>query len=512
MLMVNDLVGPARSGGRRFRTNMQSADAEGEVLVGHLGKPSRAHHAREGFLIGVHADGFGEIAVGIGVPRNHLAQVRHDAEGVKVVEGANDLPATGEFEHEKASARLEDAVHFRERPILVRHIAHAERNRHHVEGVVGEGKRFGVGLHDGRRQARFSQALGADGEHFMVDVARRHVPRARALGELQGEVPRAARDVEHLHARLHRGAAHADELPPTVKAPAEHVVHDVVFGGDAVEHLADLIGLLVFFDELVAEVNLVGGVFLLGLFRNLFVGHLHWLSGVRTGVTGFGLERRVGGVVRVARSALFLQSPEVLLPKPVVFRREAAQVIPAVETAVVTVGKNELQGVESHRFNSFDADVGLADLQHGLVGGMSLDIGRRGMDTKKFSAQYDRRFAWIGQLHPGPVLGDRYGFGNQHAFTPLKKQKPDTALGAGTASSNQNSRRIEMVPTTGIEPVTRPSEGRMISISPRGGSCDYSLSQRRFYVDVNYSSNVDRINFYRPHHIAWRPQPRKQLI
>ena len=59
-------------------------------------------------------------------------------------------------------------------------------------------------------------------------------------------------------------------------------------------------------------------------------------------------------------------------------------------------------------------------------------------------------------------------------FHPAKKQKPDTALAPGKASPNQNSRRIEMVPTTGIEPVTRPSEGRMISISPRGEEVNYS--------------------------------------
>ena len=33
----------------------------------------------------------------------------------------------------------------------------------------------------------------------------------------------------------------------------------------------------------------------------------------------------------------------------------------------------------------------------------------------------------------------------------------------------------KLVPTTGIEPVTRPSEGRMISISPRGGGAHYNL-------------------------------------
>ena len=72
-----------------------------------------AHHAGQRFLVGEHADAFGQIAVAVGVTRDRAAGARQHRKTPFFVERFEhrDLQA-GELEAEEAAAGCEDAAGF----------------------------------------------------------------------------------------------------------------------------------------------------------------------------------------------------------------------------------------------------------------------------------------------------------------------------------------------------------------------------------------------------------------
>ena len=81
------------------------------------------HHALEAFLVGVHPNGFGEIAIAVGVVHDKLAEPGQNLKRIDVVEGRERPPHPRKFEHQQRPAGPQHSTHFRERGILMRHVA-----------------------------------------------------------------------------------------------------------------------------------------------------------------------------------------------------------------------------------------------------------------------------------------------------------------------------------------------------------------------------------------------------
>jgi hypothetical protein len=118
----------------------------------------------------MHADRFGEVAIGIGIAGDLLSQPGQQVEGIGVVGLFQRLPDLGEFQHQQAAAGAQHAAHLGQGLLLVRHVAQAEGDRDDVEVVVGEGQLLGVALRGGGQHALVEQAVAADREHGVVDV------------------------------------------------------------------------------------------------------------------------------------------------------------------------------------------------------------------------------------------------------------------------------------------------------------------------------------------------------
>ena len=64
---------------------MDCDDALGDIKKLTPFKPGFQHHLFQGFLIGVHTDGFGQIAVTFGVVGDKLAKERQNLERVHII-------------------------------------------------------------------------------------------------------------------------------------------------------------------------------------------------------------------------------------------------------------------------------------------------------------------------------------------------------------------------------------------------------------------------------------------
>jgi hypothetical protein len=151
-----------------------------------------------------------------------------------------------------------------------RDVADAEGDRVHVEARVVEGQLLRV-RHDpvhprpagGSARVELRRALPALVEHLLIDVAHDdarllvivHAGRrwmcTQLVRDAEGDVARATRNVQHLQVGAALGAhaqhAHEDVLPRSMDAGRHEIVHDIVVGGNAVEHVANeplLVGLV----------------------------------------------------------------------------------------------------------------------------------------------------------------------------------------------------------------------------------------------------------------------------
>ena len=89
--------------------DVQRNDAAGEVVILHTIKTHAFHQLFERFLIRVHAYGFGQVTVAIGILCNKLSNLRDNFERVKVVKRRQRLP-------DLITARLIKAVLRRSHP------------------------------------------------------------------------------------------------------------------------------------------------------------------------------------------------------------------------------------------------------------------------------------------------------------------------------------------------------------------------------------------------------------
>ena len=221
-----------------------------------MAKSGIFHKGFQVLLPGVHADGFGQIPVAVGITRHQLTQLGKDLEAVPVVGFFQRFGHFGKFQNQQFPARLEHAAHLFERHILVGHVAQAECDTDHMEVAIGKGQLFGIAHQGGQGQTMVHQAITPRGEHGFIDVGVHHTAcDADFFGKRHRQVTRATCDVQHLIAFFQVGHLHGVGLPHAVQAHGHQVVHHVVFGGDRVEHAAHVLGFLAFVDGFETEVG-----------------------------------------------------------------------------------------------------------------------------------------------------------------------------------------------------------------------------------------------------------------
>ncbi len=103
-------------------------------------KARRAHHVGERIRAREAADRFDEIAIRLGIAHDRAADRRHDIERIELVQriepGHIDI---GEFKTQEPPSDAQHAMHFGERHVDARHVADAERDRHRIEALFGNG-------------------------------------------------------------------------------------------------------------------------------------------------------------------------------------------------------------------------------------------------------------------------------------------------------------------------------------------------------------------------------------
>jgi len=67
------------------------------------------------------------------------------------------------------------------------------------------------------------------------------------------------------------------------------------------------------------------------------------------------------------------------------------QVFPGIDAGIVTVGKGEVDAVQTDRLGGIDQHVALADLQHFLAGAVAAHFGGRRIDAQEFERQLETR-------------------------------------------------------------------------------------------------------------------------
>src|SRR5438105_10889042 len=196
---------------------MDRNDAGGEIEYVHLVQAGRLKHRGERVLVGMHANRFGEVAIGGAIADDALAQPWQHAERVKVIGGLERRPDLGKLEHHEAPAGTQHARHFRERGLFAGHVTKPKANGHAIEGASRKRQALGVALHRGHERARVYQAVAATLEHAPVDVGGPYLT-ARSDGAREGrsEIAAPGGDVEHALARTRTRDGDGEALPVAV--------------------------------------------------------------------------------------------------------------------------------------------------------------------------------------------------------------------------------------------------------------------------------------------------------
>src|SRR5208337_106057 len=153
---------------------MNRGDAAREISILHARKPRRLHHAGEAALIGKLPDAVDQIAIRLRIPGNDAPESRNHSVRIGMVDRVEERNFDPrKFKAKEAAARLQDAEGLVERGLDARYIPDAERDGVKVRGVVLEGQRLGVGLHeaDMSEGMLIGEAALAFFHHLAADVA-----------------------------------------------------------------------------------------------------------------------------------------------------------------------------------------------------------------------------------------------------------------------------------------------------------------------------------------------------
>jgi len=119
--------------------------------------------------------------------------------------------------------------------------------------------RGGNGSRSASHCTAIEQAIAAALQHLAVHIGRPDFAfGADAARERSSEIAAAGGDVEHPLAAARPRNCHRKRLPVAVQAERHEIVHQVVALGDAVEHLADTLRLLVLGDLAKSEIDFLG--------------------------------------------------------------------------------------------------------------------------------------------------------------------------------------------------------------------------------------------------------------
>ncbi len=238
---------------------MQRHDAAEEVVVATVFQTSGLHHAKQRVLIRMTPDGFGQVAVAIGISCDQLAQFRQHVEGIQVVQAAERRAhGLGKLQHQQLPAGLEHLRHGGQCCRLVGHISQSKTDSHTVKAVRRERQPLGVGLHvvDIADYTAIDQTLTAARQHGGVDIRDQHQTVAPDLfGQSHGQITGAAGDVKRPTAGLQSRQRQCEALPQAVRAAGHQIVHQVVAIGDRIEHRAHAPRFVAQGDLLKAEVG-----------------------------------------------------------------------------------------------------------------------------------------------------------------------------------------------------------------------------------------------------------------
>src|SRR5690606_15645273 len=184
----------------KLPAGMERGNAAGEIAIADALETSLLDHRRKILLLGEFADRLDQIAVGIRVARNHLADARNSVERplvINLVENRQfDL---GEFEAQEPTARLQHTIGFGQRLVDMRHIANAESNRIGIEAVVLERQFFGIGLDEFEivGKALLDRPFTPDAQHRAVDIENGDMGlTAGSLDDAESDIAGAASNVE----------------------------------------------------------------------------------------------------------------------------------------------------------------------------------------------------------------------------------------------------------------------------------------------------------------------------
>src|ERR1700719_1970145 len=116
---------------------MNSDDPAHQVVVAAGLEAGSAHHFEQGLLIRMAPDRFGQVAVAIGIARDHASEPGQDVERISIVETAQHrYHGRREFEYQQLTAGLEYTSHRCQRRRLVGHIAQTEADGDAVKAGV----------------------------------------------------------------------------------------------------------------------------------------------------------------------------------------------------------------------------------------------------------------------------------------------------------------------------------------------------------------------------------------
>ena len=188
-----------------------------------------------------------EIAIGLGVPGDDLAEERQRALRIGVIDAADRRRGhLAEFQAVEATAGLQHAIGIAQRLVDVGDVPQAEGDRIGVEGAIGERQMLRIAGRPGKalQQPAVDGAVAPDLEHRGIDVAYGDVgPFALAVQQAEGDVAGAARHIQELLARPRVHHVDHGVLPEPVHAARHQVVHQVVARRHAGEDLAHQAGL-----------------------------------------------------------------------------------------------------------------------------------------------------------------------------------------------------------------------------------------------------------------------------
>ncbi len=219
---------------------MERRHAAAKIAVRDAFETGGPDHAGQRFLVGEAADAFGEVDIGIAVPRHGGAQRRQHGEGVAVVQRSQPWRGDpAEFEAEEPAAGLQHAPRLRQRGRDPGDVPQPEGNRVRIDRRVRKGQRLGVAHDpvDAVETAAVQRPVPPPGDHGLGQVAHGD-PAAAGVQEPRRDIAGAAGHVEEMHAGPGPEPVDQRRFPEAMHAERHQVVHDVVACRHAVEHAA----------------------------------------------------------------------------------------------------------------------------------------------------------------------------------------------------------------------------------------------------------------------------------